>query len=190
MGGGNRISSLNPSMFAPKSNVNKFASFNGKAAESHALIAPLAEVCRSISDGSEYDQIRLRALDSLETVFRTFRNASMFLTETEYQIAKNALDEHFVYYGYLASKSLEGNRMHYQVITKTHYLWHIVDHSRFLNPRFLWAFDFEDFMGQMVMAAKACLAGSKMSIVGDKVLVNYCLVFDLNVRARARNLSA
>ena len=49
---------------------------------------------------------------------------------------------------------------------KLHVLDHAVDHSKFLNPRVTWCYEYEDLMNSVVLAAKACMAGSPVYLVG------------------------
>ena len=57
-----------------------------------------------------------------------------------------------------------------------HVLWHLCYFAKFLNPRSLHCYNFEDFIGRMVTAAKACLASTPMYRLGDKVMQNFRLI--------------
>ena len=46
----------------------------------------------------------------------------------------------------------------------------------------IWAYEPEDFMRVMVTAARSCVAGTAMPLVGNKVLQNFLLVSELTMR--------
>ena len=77
---------------------------------------------------------------------------------------------------------MENGRLCYNPVGKTHVLWHICYHARWLNPRFIWAYEFEDFVGAMITAAKSCMAGTPLRLVGTKTLDNYLMVLQLRLR--------
>ena len=86
---------------------------------------------------------------------------------------------------WLLKFALSNNDRRYGIYFKFHALWHIADHAKWLNPCHIWRYEFEDSMGQMVGAAKACLAGTPMHAIGTKVLQNYLLVLELTLQGQA-----
>ena len=49
--------------------------------------------------------------------------------------------------------------------------------TRFLNPRFHWCYQFEDYMGMIVTIARKCTASTPTTRVGSKVMENLLLTF-------------
>ena len=90
--------------------------------------------------------------------------------------------EHYVW---LLHHNLDNEKLRYPVVVKFHMMWHIVHISRYINPRFCWAYEFEDAMNTLVLAAKASLAGSPMKLIGNKVLENVYAVFGLEMKSAA-----
>ena len=93
------------------------------------------------------------------------------------------------HYPWLLHYSLGRDELRYTIVPKLHYMWHIAYLSRYLNPRFCWAYPFEDFMNTLVVAAKANLAGSPMKLIGNKVLDNFYMALDLELRRCNRESS-
>ena len=89
-----------------------------------------------------------------------------------------------VHYNFLVHYGAENDQLHYNVAMKFHMMWHMCDHARFLNPKCLWTFEFEDFVGVVITAAKGCMHGSALNKVGRKVLDNFLLDMQLRVRRR------
>ena len=115
-------------------------------------------------------------------MYLIFKKGEMFLTTDESDKALENIDTFLEHYSWLVHYSIGRGVLNYAIVTKTHMLWHIAHLSRYLNTRFCWTYQFEDFMNTMVVAAKACIAGSSMHVVGNKVMQNYTLVLDLMLR--------
>lgn len=99
--------------------------------------------------------------------------------------AMECYDTFLEHYVWLLHHNLDNEKLRYPVVTKFHMMWHIVHISRYINPRFCWAYEFEDAMNTLVLAAKASLAGSPMKLIGNKVLENVYAVFGLEMKSAA-----
>ena len=113
----------------------------------------------------------------------------MFLERGVAQKALMYYERFMLHNNFLLKWSLSRGRRNYTIVFKTHALWHIADQAKFMNPRFLWCYEFETFMGMLVKAAKACVAGTPMLLVGNKVLENWLLVAQLRLRAACQHAS-
>ena len=176
----NRLSLLKKEMFL---RADDFPCLSAKAAESRSLLGVLRRICHEHHEGSDRDEHRLRALDHLCAMYSAYANGGMFL---EPQVAETALHNFelfLLHYNWLLKFSLSKGVRRYGIYFKFHAMWHIADHAKWMNPCHTWCYDFEDFMAQMVGAAKACIAGSPMHLIGSKVLQNYLLVLELTLKA-------
>ena len=72
--------------------------------------------------------------------------------------------------------------MNYPVKFKMHELYNFVEQARYQNPTFVWNYEFEDFMNNVIIMAKSAMPGSPMCIIGNKVLTNFYLVLELRLR--------
>ena len=90
-----------------------------------------------------------------------------------------------LHYNALLHLSLARNVKNFNLTTQAHYLWNIANFSRYMNPRVIWCYEFEDFMGTLTLSGKTCVHGSPMAIIGNKVLENYLLVFNLALNGHA-----
>ena len=175
----NRLTNLTKEMFLRQGD---FPVLKAKAAESRALLFVLESVCEDLDDGSDRDQHRLRALRSLAEMYRIFMAGPLVIPQHDADRALQCLEYFWGHYSWLLKRALSQGFRLYGLYFKFHALWHIVDHSRFINPKRVWCYEFEDFMHVVVTAAKACIAGSPMKIIGNKVLENWLLVFHLFLR--------
>ena len=179
-----RLTNFNLEMFVHAEDV---ASLSAKAAETHHLLFAVCGVCSSLNTGSDRDNHRRLALESLAGAYKVFKEGDMFLTHAAAnKKAAELLDAHLLHYNWLLHNALSNGYRCYPIQFNTHNIWHIADHAKCMNPRFTWCYEFEDFMGSMVTSAKACLAGAIMSLIGSKVVQHFCLVLEMQLRFKSR----
>ena len=181
---GTRLTCLKESMFT---NVNDFSVLNCKAAEANQLLIVMCEVCKELNDGSDRDQHRLLAVENLAKVYKILKDSPMFLNHQQYDAALEAYENHLLHYNWLLKRSLRNGFRNYPITIKTHMMWHIVHLSKWLNPRCIWCYEFEDWVGTMTTSAKGCVAGSPMGLIGDKVMQNDLLVLQLVLKRKGRH---
>eukprot|EP00974_Lingulodinium_polyedra_P068369 6620266-Lingulodinium_polyedra.AAC.2 len=179
LGTTSRLSTLKDTMFTRQ---DAFACLSCKAAEANALVPVLYHVCQELDNGSPHHKHRLRALWYLGSMYKIIKDAGMFMGPELSGKAFTAYKKHCVHYHWLLQRSLGVGARNYYLSVKTHMVWHILDHSKWMNPRFLWCYEFEDFMGALTTSAKACVAGTGMQGVGSKVLENFTLILQLSLR--------
>ena len=178
LGTGSRLTRLTRQQFEHK---DGFASLWAKAAESRELLVAMVLILERCDSGSDRDGHRLAAAKALQGMYHIFAMAPMFLSEAESTAALESVNTYYEHHTWLLHNALANNRLLYNVVPKTHYLWHIAFLSRWMNPRYLWCYDAEDFMHVIVATSKACIAGSPMMIVGNKVMENFSLSYELTV---------
>ena len=61
----------------------------------------------------------------------------------------------------------------FNMTTKFHEVWHVLHLGRFLSPRMSWCYSFEDFIGKIKKSAQACVCGTPMHNIPNKVVDNY-----------------
>ena len=176
----NRLGILKKEMFSRR---DDFPCLKAKAAESRALLFTLKDICSDINDRSDRDEHRIRCLRGLCTVYSIFKQADLFLSAEDSKSALENYDVFLLHYHWLLKRSLSQGFRRYGLYFKFHNMWHIVEASRWLNPCSTWCYDFEDFQRQVVAAGRACVAGSPMVIIGNKVLQNLLLVLELQARS-------
>ena len=105
----------------------------------------------------------------------------MFLSEAQAARLAALYDEHLLYYNFLAKAAVDQGHLYYAIVPKTHALVHLSAFALYMNPRFLWAYEMETFMGLMTTSAKACVAGTPMCLVGDKCMQNFLLNLEIRL---------
>ena len=172
-----RLTQLSVSKF--NQSAPGFHCLSAKAAEARHLLPVVLVLCREVNTGSDRDLHRLEALEKLTAVYKIFEDADIALTDAEVDSAMRYYEEFLLHYNALLQLAIARGERCYNFVFKLHHFWHIVDHARWINPRVVWCYEFEDFMGVLTKAAKNCRFGSPMSIIANKVLENYMLVLSL-----------
>ena len=75
-----RLSALNPNMFH---RPGKFSCLAAEAAEARTLLPCLLRVCRELHTGSDRDEHRVRALQSITDMYAEFEGGDIGLTDDE-----------------------------------------------------------------------------------------------------------
>ena len=88
--------------------------------------------------------------------------ADLVLTDAEADGAMAAYQTYLVHYDELLQLSLDRKERNYNLVFKHHHMWHIVDHARFINPRYIWCYEFEDICFKTISRQ---LARPKASII-------------------------
>ena len=138
-------------------------------------------MCAELDTGSHRDGHRLAALDSLIRVYNIFEEGYVCLTDEDTADALRLYEEFMLHYNWLLGFSISRSERCYNFVYKHHHMWHIIDNARWINPRLVWCYEFEDFVGVLTKSAKNCIFGSPMTIIANKAFENYLLVLSLAI---------
>ena len=70
----------------------------------------------------------------------------------------------------------------FNMTTKFHEVWHVIYFGRFLNPRMMWCYSFEDFIGKIKKAAQSCVCATQMHNILGTLVGNYILALSIELR--------
>ena len=153
-----------------------------KAAISQCLLFVMREILEGLNTYSDRDRHRLQCYEDICHIYNTWKNADRFLTDAEADDCMACYKSFCEHYAWLLQYSLGKGHMNYGIKFKMHSFYHIVESSRWQNPRFCWNYEFEDWMMTVLSMAKAAMPGSPMHIIGNKVLQNAYVVLDLQLK--------
>lgn len=174
----NRISMLTLSMFWH--GAGKWAAFTGKCAETRTMVYIVRDICRAFHDGSDRDRHRLVCFDRLCSIYDACFRHNLHIPAPDAECILEDYDIFLVHYHWLCANGANKGMLVYNIVPKVHMLWHICFLSRYTNPTACWAYEFEDYVGTVIDAAKGCMSGTPLAMVGTKVLQNFLL--ELNIR--------
>ena len=132
---------------------------------------------------------------SLGTFYRVMHNAGMFFTQEEWTLFQTSAMDFLTCYQWLSLEckifiyllliyffiffvvlSLECEKSHnklYNIVPKFHYMYHLVQQARYMNPRFVWCYGGEDLVGRASSLAHSCTRGTPPSQVPSKMMDKY-----------------
>ena len=70
------------------------------------------------------------------------------------------------HYTWLSNLALREGRTVFSVVPKFHYMCHLCQQARIINPRWTWCYGGEDFVGRISRLGHACLRGTASFKVG------------------------
>lgn len=182
-----RLTSLTLNMFY---DPNDFPCLSAKAAENNDLMFAIREIAFAYRRENNLHDIILKiAFDSLAAVCKTVRTGPDFFPEDVSTKLLQDFELFHLSYDWLSKNALANDERLYGFSIKFHYTWHTCALAKYINPRLMWCYMWEDFMGKIITATKACLASTSPGQLGNKVLTNSLLVLFLNL-TEARQLLA
>ena len=147
-----------------------------KAAEPRHLVKPILSLLRKDMNRTTLDKHRIRAYECLDDMYEVIVTGGFVLSDVEAVASESAVDQFLLHYNVLAKAAQEKDLFLYHVTPKFHRLWHIARFAKFLNPRLIWCYAFEDFVGRIQRCASSCQAGTTLWKVPVKCTDNYIRV--------------
>lgn len=178
-----RLTNLKLSMFTKaRSPHSEHAFLNAKGAECKHLAPALLKVCLDALDPDNpvHSNI-IKALEGLVGLVQTFDNAGMYLDTGEYLLALRKAEVFLEHYDWLHEWALAENRKLFHVVVKHHTFEHLVQNSKYLNPRFHWCFKSEDFVGKISRLTHSVSMATRSTKLSLKVAPKYSLMFHLRL---------
>ena len=154
----------------------------GKAGDCLSLLYVLHNICIEFDDGSRRDAHRLAAFESICMIFTTCSEHVFFIPRPKAEEMLQSCETFQLHYNWLTRNAEANLCLRYNPVCKLHHLWQICLHTKYLNPKMGWCFQFEDFVGTMIRMAKGCMHGTPLSLVGRKCLENYLLRIQICLR--------
>ena len=150
-----------------------YPKLKAKCNESKCLVKPMLLMLIKFDDGSDRAAHRIQCYQRLHRMNVIMAEGGLFLTEEAAADLLSSCEAFMQHYSWLAVKSMEAGLLRYNVTPKLHYLWHIAYFGRFQNPKAVWCYGFEDFVGRIQRVCRSCTCGTAMHKVPAKVFRNY-----------------
>jgi len=187
-----RVTNLRMSMLTDSKQPHKtWATLDLKAAETkhflHAFI-PVAKELLSMDLVEE--KAMLQALDAISKIIKLYDDADVFLTETEWLKVMSLSEKFQDRYAYLSSWALEKGRKLFNIVMKCHTFQHLVENSKFLNPKTHWTFSSEDYVGKISMLASSVSPGVGPTKISAKVAPKYRVLLHFLLTREGMDLAA
>lgn len=179
-----RLTNLRLSMFTSvKSPFANKPALSTKAAESKHLLPALFAVCKAVLDPAiEVDRHIVSSLGNMDKLVKTFDQADIFLTESEFDLVRESAEFFLDNYAHLHSWAEEhGRNLFHTGPLKFHTFWHCILNSCHLNPKVHWTFLDEDFVGRISKLAHSVSHGVRSTKLPLKMSPKYRLLVHLRM---------
>ena len=172
----NRLTNLKLSMFtdAAKPWAGK-ASLDCKAAEAKHLLPALVPVLEQLFHGTKKEEEKkmISAATNLEKLVALWDEAGTFLTPAEFGKALSLGKDFLLDYQWLNQWSLEKGRHSFAIVMKFHTFCHMLQNSKYMNPRRQWNFRAEDYVGHISKMTHSISFGVGATRISNKVSAKY-----------------
>lgn len=153
-----------------------------KAAATRALVPVVRQLCTELCSGTMVSVQRVLALEAMETYYTVMERNGFVLPPSESAQLLEAVERLLLHYNYLTQQALSQGHLLYNLVVKHHFLWHVADQSKWLNPRSSWAYSYENFIGKIGTCARSLVFSTPPHLVPTKLVENYRLALCLRLR--------
>ena len=159
-GSGSRLSNLKMSMFVNENKPHKQHPFLAtKGNEMKHLLPAMLHACTMVLGTNQVEQDMLKALSAMVDLVSLFDSCGMMLTSSEHGSALRHAMDFLTCYQALNFWAVAQESQSFHFVPKFHSLWHMVEGSKWLNPRFAWCFKAEDYVGKISHLAHSVSMG-------------------------------
>ena len=178
-----RLHNLKPSMVGGGKKITGSGPvLSAKAAESRHLLKPMLELLRKRMATTLLSKHRICAFECLIIIYDIIMHASFVLTDGEAEAVRVAADGFLLHYNVLAKAAADWDIRLYGFVPKHHWFWHMAQWAKYLNPRLVWCYPYEDFVGRVQRSASSCKHGTPMWKVPGKAMQNFSHVLSYTLQ--------
>lgn len=145
----------------------------GSMSKARCLVPFALELATRFNSGSDRDQHREGLFRALFEMYRVMYEEPDHLSTKMSDQFREACYACQVHHKWLSVDSQRRNEFCWHWISKTHDIWHIGEDSQWLNPRLLWTYKGEDFVGRISYIAKSCTKATIAARVSNKIMDKY-----------------
>ena len=100
----------------------------------------------------------------------------MFLDRAAVENLRSAIEGALVSYQWLARSANDEGRLQWSIVNKFHFWYHVGEQACFINPRYVWTYMAEDYVGRVSELGAGCLTATKALDVNRKIAERIRLV--------------
>ena len=176
-----RLTNLKLSMFTdPKNPHSSYPSLSIKGSEAKHMLPAFLVVCRSLLQADLYqERCMLDCMEHLQQVVDLYSDADIILTTAEWEKVFTLGKGFLNIYSMLNAWAQEQERLLFHKVYKHHSFQHMLENSRWLNPRCHWCFSNEDFVGKISLLTYSISSGVSATRLSVKVAPKYRVLLHL-----------
>ena len=123
------------------------------------LVPVFSKLCRDWCDGSTYSLKRKDLLAHLDMYYNHVYDSGLVPEKQEARAALGHMEAALQTYQFLAAKAVKENSCQWSMVPKLHYCNELAIQGLTLNPRYVWCYGSEDFVGRLSELGSSCLRG-------------------------------
>ena len=141
-----------------------------KAAETRHLVPIMSTIWANVCDRSGHDAHVLAVLQHLERFYNILDTPGYCMPAADQTSFEQSVAKILRHYRALCLAAVADGVNRWHEVPKFHYLWHIAQQSRVVNPRWSWCYPDEDFMRVVKLIGQKCMDGTATTKVAGKVV--------------------
>jgi hypothetical protein len=170
-----RLTNLTPGMVYSSNPDESYPQLNAKAAETRHLVPIFVVLAEEYDDHSLESTHRRLCARYIGEFYRICMTNSMFLPAAASERLLLCVRRFLVHYTRLASWAVSQGYFMFNLVPKFHDFVHMAMDAAYLNPRFLWCYKMEDFVGFLAAVGASCQNSTpsyQLSIyIADKIRI-------------------
>ena len=152
-----------------------------KGAQTRALVPVVFQLAIEFDSGDAVAAHRRLCLQALCRVYDVIHSGPMFLSATAAQHLGQEMRLCLAHYSWLSREAMESGRLLWSLVNKHHFSLHLCMQAKWVNPRFVWTYMWEDFVGHVKDLAGACAAGTSLLRISASIAQKYSVVMHVTL---------
>ena len=163
----NVVDTHNPHTSVPQYSYESMSTTRG-------LIPFGAYLCAQYSKGSSRDRHRVACFSALIAIWDLIYRGPTQFDDHQVSLVRASVDAFSDHYRYLNHLGLQRQCLAYHVTRKCHYVWHMADESKYINPRVGGCcLADEDYVGKISVLARGCMKCCSNKKLMRAIMVQY-----------------
>ena len=177
----NRLNNLRLTMIQK---AGKFSELSARAAEIRGLVPVLEEICKQELDRTPClaNAHRYQVMSNLSSVYSILDRNGFQIEEQDMAALRLHIQRCARHFRVLARTATAEGKLRWQLTVKMHVFLHLVDQAKYLNPRYGWTYQYENFVQKMLRVSRACAAGTPPHKTGLSIMNKYRSVLSVRFR--------
>ena len=152
-----------------------------KGAKVRHFIPVLERLCAKWQ-AEDHDRHRYKVVQGLLEIYESLEKRDYCWSRVGWQAFDKAVCKMLINYQWLAKEAFQKRETLWSVVQKHHMTCHLPQQAQWVNPRYVWTYGSESYMGTMVKLASACLHGTQAKGVPPKMIAKWRFFWHLLVR--------
>ena len=140
-----------------------------KAANTKDSIGFVADLAQKLNDGTEHKRRRAEIAQDALRMVEIIDGGAIFLTSEEQRNLASAVHSVVMDSAWLATNAARKGTVAWKLVPKHHYLVHLVDQARLVNPKFVRTYKSESLMGRFSDLYSSLANGPQGPIQADSL---------------------